>query len=563
MHRPAAIALIALLCFGCALPPSPRRAGYGDDVEYGGSSRISPRQQLEHLDAHLRGLGYAPLGPAVHNRHLHEKGMVSYTVHARPGECFVAVALGAEETDLSLILVDATGRVIGYHVGDDAHPWIEHCPTHGDRYTARLQMGRGSGEYYYAAYGGPSEPRSGLASYFGAQRDDAVQTASLDGATAERLAALDARFGQERYTRTAEPHGVVLSEGEARRYPLNLEAGRCYAFVSLAGPGAQDSDVSVMDGAGNELARDAEDARDGKVQFCAPATGTYQLQTTLHGGRGPVFVAGYIQDTQTAAAPSKDAPLIEERSAAGAGLEENFRLLDADMQARGYQAYGEPTRGRLTEGKRRDFAIELEGGKCYAILGVGDHSVRDLDLILLDPSGNKLDRDFEQDARPIVRVCPERSGNFTMRVQMMRGEGDFVYAPYRWPRGTRGPFGLAGLIYVRLAEVTSLLSAEGYAPNPSYTPEKGRLVRQGDTATHDLSLTGGQCYTLLAVGGEGVSNLDVTLLQGDRRVTTDGTRNAFPSARHCPTQDGRYRLAVTAAQGSGEYFYQVFTRSEE
>jgi hypothetical protein len=573
MHRPAYLTFLAILCIGCAMPTSPRRPNHsGRAPAHGGPAGISPRDTLEQTDRHLRQRGFAPLGPAVHNSRAAERSMTAYALHVRPGSCFVSFVIGGDRADLTLVVMDPWGRSVGYHVGAGSHPFVEHCSPSGGRYTARVQIGRGTGQYYYASYGGPQGATADLAAFFGSQREAAVQKAELDPTTAQRLDALDAQLGGKRYTRTAEPHGVVLGEGEARRFPLNLQEGRCYAFVSLAGPGAADTDVAVMDGTGNELVRDAEDARDGLVQFCPASTGAYQLQTGLIAGRGPVFVAGYLKEEpppkgKVASAPvpeppAPDTPLIDEHSMAGAGLEENFRLLDADMLARGYRGYGDSTRGKLAQGDRRDFSIQLEGGKCYAILAVGDNTVRDLDLVLLDPDGRALDRDVEAHARPIVRVCPERSGKFTMRVEMTRGGGDFVYAPYHWPRGTRGPFGLAGLIYVRLAEVTALLEAEGYAPSPDYTPEKGRLARQGATATHDLQLQGGQCYSLLAVGGDGVNNLDLTLFDGNRSVGTDGTLNAFPSVRHCPERTGRYRLRIQASQGSGEYFYQVFTRSD-
>ena len=151
----------------------------------------------------------------------------------------------------------------------------------------------------------------------------------------------------------------------------------------------------------------------------------------------------------------------------------------------------------------RDFPIQLEGGKCYAILGVGDNGVRDLDLVLVDDRGREIDRDVEQDARPVVRVCAERSGTYSMKVRMFSGSGNFVYAPYRWPRGTRGPFNLAGLIYVRLAEVTSLLEVEGYEPDFESAPGQGELAREGQSRTHRVQLQAGQCYSILAVGGDG------------------------------------------------------------
>ena len=230
------------------------------------------------------------------------------------------------------------------------------------------------------------------------------------------------------------------------------------------------------------------------------------------------------------------------------------------MRARGYETYGQPANGQLAQGETHDYPIQLEGGKCYAILAVGDNGVRDLDLTLLDARDQTIDRDVETDARPVVRVCAPSTGQYKMQVRMFSGQGSFVYAQYRWPRGTRGPFNLDGLIYVRLAEVTSLLAVEGYEPDVQATPSRGRIRREGQNGRHNIPLEGGQCYAILAVGGEGVNNLDLSLSQGGTAVASDTTRTAFPDVRYCPTSGGRVALQVTATGGSGEYFYQVFRR---
>jgi len=251
-------------------------------------------------------------------------------------------------------------------------------------------------------------------------------------------------------------------------------------------------------------------------------------------------------------------------STAGAGLRENFALLDADMRARGYESYGDQTTGRLDAGGDRNFEIQLEGGRCYAILAVGDSTVANLDLLLLNDSGRQVDRDTANDARPTVRVCPRTSGNYYMQVQMTAGSGAYIYAPYRWPRGTRGPYGLEGLSWVRLSEVTALLSVEGYDPDPGFTPGRGRLRRQGARASHDIELTSGQCYAFVAVGGEGINDLDLILSRGNTQLASDyGSASAFPSVRHCAESDGSYQLQITAASGSGTYHYQVFSRSDD
>jgi hypothetical protein len=498
----------------------------------------------------------------VRNQNLPTNGVIAYGIDAQAQLCYTIVALAAPGADLNMVVQDPAGRQIGYNVDPDSHPWVTACPGQAGRAIARLDMASGSGEYYYAVYQGSPQTRPDLAALFnGAQQQE--QTVALDAQTAERLQALDQTMAQQSFQRISEPHGIQYQSREDRNFALNLEQGSCYAFATLGGPGARDTDVFLVDGSGNNIEVDQSTAIDASVQFCPQQAGQYTLRTRMYDGQGPIYTVGYVQARGGQTPATQQTNVIATQSTAGAGLEENFRLLDADMRARGYESMGDPTRGNLGESETRDFQVSLEGGKCYAILAVGDNGVRDLDLILSDPGGRQIDRDVERDPRPIVRVCPNATGNYTMQIKMFSGAGQFVYAPYRWPRGTRGPFGLAGLMYVRLAEVTQLLEVEGYQPDVDATPGRGRIARQGQSRTENVQLEQGQCYSVLVVGGQGVNDLDVTLLRDGTALANDGgSRNAFPSVRHCPDRSGRYQLKVEAGDGAGDYFYQVFRRGQ-
>lgn len=550
MRRSLRLASFLFLA-GCTIVRSPQHApSPGSGVEDRG-----PRATLERLDRHLRARGYAPAGPAVRNPNMPPGGMIAYALDVAAGQCFATFALTHPGTDLNLVVLDPQGTTVAYDVRPDPHPAAEFCAPRSGRYIIRLQMALGSGEYYFAAYQGPSGITPEFAAFFGAE-DDVAESASIDSLTAKRLESLDEKLGKQGFVRTGEAQGVQLRQGQDRVFPLRLDGGACYVFASFAGPGILDTDVAIVDGGGTELAKDVGNDADGMVRYCPTANDSVLLRTRAHRGDGPIFVAGYAQSGRAVAGP-----IIPTKSVAGAGLEESFRLLDADLRARGYRSFGEPQRGRLEEGEGREFGVRLEGEKCYAILAVGDGTVRDLDLILLDGSGKQLDRDIEADPRPIVRVCPTQSGQFTMQVRAYSGGGQFVYAAYQWPRGTRGPFGLSGLLYVRLAEVTSLLGVEKYEPDPGFTPEKGTLARQGQSKTHEVELKAGACYAIAAVGGEGVADLDLRLSMGGREIVRDTTRNAFPAVRHCPQTTGRMTLTIEAAQGQGDYFFQVFERT--
>lgn len=568
--RFATVLLLSALAVACR---SPRRqwapdqgaavaaTGGGQTVTAGGAvASGSPREVLEQLDQILRAQGFAPTGPAVHGN-LSPNGLIAYAVDAEAGACYTLAVIGEQDgQNIDIIVLDPIGRPAAHDVRPDNHPWASFCATTAGRFIARVQMAAGGGGYFYAPYQGPAGRRMELSTFFGQQAETGPQLAQMDGETQQRLAQLDQQLGAQGFTRVGQPAGMVLSTRDPRDFQLNLQQGQCYAFASLGGPGSVDTDIVLTDQTGHELEADNRRDRDAVIRYCAPATGSYSLAVRMYEGQGALFTVGYVQN---AAQAQQAEPVIASTSTAHAGLQESFALLDADMRARGYETYGNQTTAQLGTGETRNFEIQLEGGRCYAILAVGDTSVRNLDLLLLDPSGREVDRDIATDARPTVRVCPESSGNYYMQVRMTDGSGSYVYAPYRWPRGTQGPFGLRGLIYVRMAEVTALLNVEGFEPDPGFTPQNGQLRRQGTSASHNVELTGGQCYAIVVAGGDGVNDLDVTLARGGTQLANDyGSRNAFPSVRHCAAQSGRYTINVTAASGQGRYHVQVFTRSQ-
>ena len=376
-------------------------------------------------------------------------------------------------------------------------------------------------------------------------------------------------------------HGQ-LTPGSLVGYGLEVTPGQCYAVLAIGNPPA-DIDLTVVDPGGQQLGFDVHPDPRPWVVVCPRTAGRMlaRVQTTraaaadffyaaYSGPRGAtVSLASVLGTPGGSGASSGGGTTVATGGggggtvATGTGLVENFRLLDNDMRARGYEPYGEPTRGNLTQGQTREIPIELETGRCYAILAVGDTSVRDLDVLLLDSGGRQIDRDRAPDARPTVRVCATSTGSFNMQVRMFAGSGAFAYQAYRWPRGTSGPFGLRGLIYVRLAEVTALLQVDGYGPDDTIDPGRGTLRRQGDTADESVTLQSGECYAVVAVGGDGVADLDLALSYEGQEVATDQSVSAFPSVRHCATGTGPHRIRLRAADGAGPYFYQVFRRGAE
>lgn len=539
-------------------------ASSGLEVGGGVTAHGTPREQLDQYDQVLRSASYEPVGAVTHGS-IDANGMTALPVDVRRGYCYTFTAFGPAGSDLNLVMLDPRGVDVAHNVAPDEHPWVSFCAARAGRFTARLQMARGNGEFFFAPYQSRGRRPADLTAFFGgaAAAASGPATASIDPATQGRLQQLDQQLAGESYQRVGDPQGLQLHERDERLFQLSLEQGRCYAFASLGGPGTTDTDVYLVDGSGHWIQADSTANRDGVVRFCSPSTDNYTLQVRLLHGEGSVFTAAYLQQQASSAPATAPAtPVIADTSTAGAGLDENFALLDADMRARGYESLGAAQHAQLDEGGTQEYEVDLEGNKCYAILAVGDSGVRNLDLTLLDAGGREVDRDDAGDSRPTVRACPSADGHYRMRVRMMSGTGSYVYAPYRWPRGTHGPFGLAGLIYVRLSEVTALLSVEGFAPDANYALARGTLAREGASDTQQLQLSAGSCYSITVVGGDGVHDLDLSLTQGSTQVATDlGVRTAFPSVRQCVTASGSYTLSVRAASGAGPYVMQVFSRA--
>lgn len=539
-----------------------------------------PQAYLNRLDGHLRSRGYSPVGAAVRNNTMPANGLMAYALDVQQGQCYAAIAIGDSGTDLNMMLLSPTGQTEGYHVAPDSTPFVQFCARQTGRYVVRLQLSRGTGGYYYLAYGGGPGSDANLTAFMGggagggtATGTPAPQVATLDAETRGRVGQQDTTLASDRFVRAGDPSGLVLAEHEERLFPLNLVASACYAFGTFGGPGTRDTDVFVVDGTGQELVSDTRIDRDAVVRFCPPSDGTYQLRARLYSGSGPVFVAGWVQPRAVAGGPSTPGgptttpvttptgPIISTTSVAAGGVAEAYALVDIDMQARGYALEGDSQQATLAAGETREFSVTVEREKCYAVVAIGDSSVRNLDVSLLDANGRVVERENETSSRSIVRICSDGDGSRTVRVVAAEGGGAVQFALYEFTRGTRGPFGLSGLTWVRLSEVTSLLDAESYTPSMDFSIETGRLASQGRTVSQALQLQAGRCYAIVVVGGNGVHGLSIRLERGGQTVAENATGSTFPDVRVCADTAGRYDLRITSSLGAGPYAYEVFERA--
>jgi hypothetical protein len=186
--------------------------------------------------------------------------------------------------------------------------------------------------------------------------------------------------------------------------------------------------------------------------------------------------------------------------------------------------------------------------------------VRDLDLYLMDGAGNEVDRDYMQNATPIVRVCPPTGGDYTVRVRMFAGQGQWKMGVFRWEGGTSGA-GMQGLMFVRNAEVTRILQADGYQGDPDFELFRTRMV-EGHATTRNVTLRAGVCYAFVAVGGTGLSDVTISVAQGRNTLAQGTALTGSPTVRYCAPSAGAYQVPIHVVHGNGEVVFRVFRRQD-
>jgi len=107
------------------------------------------------------------------------------------------------------------------------------------------------------------------------------------------------------------------------------------------------------------------------------------------------------------------------------------------------------------------------------------------------------------------------------------------------------------------AEVTRILQTDNYQGDADFEIYRGR-IRQGAATQRSVNLRANTCYAFMAVGGAGVSDLNMGLLQNRRQIATDNARTAFPQVRHCTQTASAYQVAIRSVAGSGEFVFRVF-----
>lgn len=202
------------------------------------------------------------------------------TLHAGVPYTFVAGGESAgADTDVDLLIRDASGAEVAAALEEDAAPRLRFTPGETGRYTIALRVARAAPGGIYAALavlreGGAAVRAEGLAA--------AIQRVVQAGEATDRQ--LGARYHD------AEDQwclfGAVLAQGEDLALPLALESGRHAALAAAEDP-AEDIDLALQAQDGAVVAADqATDAN----PFVSARTDGRPLRLQVHNHRSAAAV---------------------------------------------------------------------------------------------------------------------------------------------------------------------------------------------------------------------------------------------------------------------------------
>jgi hypothetical protein len=358
----------------------------------------------------------------------------------------------------------------------------------------------------------------------------------------------------DRLASAVEDHAVGYeSVGQAKikhvgkktveKFDVAVESGYCYRFFAA---GAKDSfKIYIKVAKGKNLV--GETAAPYPVAFvdaCPNKSGQLKVAVGTKSFGGDFIFASYR--IKPAKAPGKNE------------LAARVEVL-ADRHVPGGKLVAPPTTAMLAKGKNFSLKFQVKAGTCYKVVAVGGSGVADLDLDMKAGS-QVVSQDDTSGDHPMAEYCPGSGGSLEVRIKATKGSGAVLAAAFEAP---------ASSILVGASDAQSALDQRLESEASIYAADmtmmgiikKGQIVNK-KSVDYDIQLSKGVCYKFIAVGGSGVSNLDIIVrkskTKGKKGVyATDTTDDDAPIASHCAESSGTAKV-VLKSKGTGLYSFAVF-----
>jgi hypothetical protein len=214
--------------------------------------------------------------------------------------------------------------------------------------------------------------------------------------------------------------------GEKTDWQIMLDGGRCYWFSGVSsGPVKKLAMYLWEPGKWLRVADVKSTSGTATLAHCATVSGMYKFQAKIEGS-GTYVIGAFAK-----AAPKQvETPVVEKKGPELGPL--------CDRRAAG-AAPGAKRVGDFFEGKgnsighddRFDFPVQMDGGKCYWIVGCGEpEHIKSLSLYLWGPNNKRITESKSDSPNPMLGHCAKETGMYKFQAKVTGGGGHFKAGIY-------------------------------------------------------------------------------------------------------------------------------------
>jgi hypothetical protein len=343
-----------------------------------------------------------------------------------------------------------------------------------------------------------------------------------------------------------------LNESATQVYPVSLVSGRSYTIGGVCDNDCPDLDIKLIDPNGREVASDVLTDSAPIVSHNATMSGTYRVRVVMYDCNVNPCSAGLTVMGSGSGGGSSGGS-----SAPPTGRYDQQVNSQLDTFEQGQSGATRLFRSpifRLAEGARQDYNVTLIAGVPYKIAGVCDNDCPDLDIKLLDSSGNELANDSLTDSLPIVTYRPGQSGSYRVRVVMYdcnvspcsAGLTVMATGPASTGPASSGGGSSSGSNQYDQQVNNQLDTMERNASGMT-RQFRSPIFRLNEGATQDYPVTilAGQRYTIGGVCDNDCPDLDIKLLDASgTEVAADTATDSVPLVSYTATKSGNFTARV-------------------
>lgn len=252
-------------------------------------------------------------------------------------------------------------------------------------------------------------------------------------------------------------------------------------------------------------------------------------------------------------------------------LRGEVHALTEALETAGMHPQGTALAGFMLAGSHATLPLVITAGACVTIVARATSGAHDIDAALYTDEGRLLALDSGASARPVVQACAvDRAVRAYYVIQFYEGDGSYVALPFH---GTRAALQEARAAVGGKPAMAEIVSAPEVAEEPASAFSEGLRKRgydavgeprrfkiaQGEHVRASLPVEVGQCYTVAAFGGSGITSLRLRVLDdnGEAMSVADDSQ---PSAatQLCARKTAPYAVESEAAAGAGDVLLLVY-----